>query len=73
MGTGPLTEAEAEKAGLVPRYAYGVLQVVGIFGCKLLQLKNLWSERRWRVHNLLMLKHSLFHLASVNEGELLRV
>ena len=50
MGTGPLTEAEAEKAGLVPRHAYAVLQVVGIFGCKLLQLKNPWSEKRWKVH-----------------------
>ena len=49
MGTGPLSEGEAEKAGLVPRHAYAVLQVVHALGKDMLQLKNPWSERRWKV------------------------
>ena len=49
MGTGPLSEGDAEKAGLVPRHAYAVLQVVHTLGKNMLQLKNPWSERRWKV------------------------
>ena len=48
MGTGDLTEAEAKTAGLVKRHAYGVLQVRSVRGLKLLQLKNPWSEVRWK-------------------------
>ena len=51
MGTGPLTEIESEKAGLAPRHAYAVLQVISIQGLKLLQLKNPWSEKRWKVNS----------------------
>ena len=49
MGTGAMSETEAEKAGLVSRHAYAVLQVVHVLGRNMLQLKNPWSERRWKV------------------------
>eukprot|EP01006_Ploeotia_vitrea_P036213 TRINITY_DN65989_c5_g16_i1.p1 TRINITY_DN65989_c5_g16~~TRINITY_DN65989_c5_g16_i1.p1 ORF type:complete len:1053 (+),score=533.21 TRINITY_DN65989_c5_g16_i1:160-3318(+) len=46
--TGDLTEAEADKAGLVPTHAYAVLRVVEVDGHRLLQLKNPWSRLRWK-------------------------
>lgn len=49
MGTGPLKEGESEKSGLVPTHAYGVLRVVTVNGQKLVQMKNPWSEKRWKV------------------------
>lgn len=48
MGTGDLSEEKAKAAGLVKRHAYGVLQVRHTKGLKLLQLKNPWSEVRWK-------------------------
>jgi calpain-7 len=50
MGTGPLTKEESERSGLVPTHAYAVLKAQTIHGHKLFQLKNPWSEKRWKGH-----------------------
>ena len=44
-----MSDAEEERAGLVQTHAYAVLSMVDIKGLKLLQLKNPWSHRRWKV------------------------
>ena len=49
MATGELSEAREERAGLVKTHAYAVLSMVEVKGVKLLQLKNPWSHRRWKV------------------------
>ena len=49
MGTGKLDKEESEKSGLVTTHAYGVLRVVTVNGQKLVQMKNPWSEKRWKV------------------------
>lgn len=46
--TGKLSEADAERAGLVQTHAYAVLDVKEAFGHKLIQLKNPWSHKRWK-------------------------
>ncbi|XP_011496802.1 PREDICTED: calpain-7-like [Ceratosolen solmsi marchali] len=48
VSTGELSDADAERTGLVPTHAYAVLDVRKIDGEKLLQLKNPWSHLRWR-------------------------
>lgn len=49
MGTGPLSKEESERTGLVPTHAYAVLRVTEVCKQRLLQLKNPWSEKRWKV------------------------
>ena len=49
VATGSMSEAEEERAGLVKTHAYAVLSMVEVKGLKLLQLKNPWSHRRWKV------------------------
>lgn len=49
MGTGPLSKDESERTGLVPTHAYAVLRVMDVCNKRLLQLKNPWSEKRWKV------------------------
>lgn len=49
VATGPLSEAQEERAGLVKTHAYAVLSIVEVKGVKLLQLKNPWSHKRWKV------------------------
>ena len=44
VATGELSEAEAERVGLVPTHAYAVLQVRQAQGVQLLQLKNPWAK-----------------------------
>lgn len=44
-----MSNDESERSGLVPTHAYAVLRAVNIHGQKLLQLKNPWSEKRWKV------------------------
>ncbi|XP_063536110.1 calpain-7-like [Cydia strobilella] len=46
--TGTLSDADAERTGLVPAHAYAVLDVRLANGVKLLKLKNPWSHLRWR-------------------------
>lgn len=48
VATGEMTEAEADRSGLVPTHAYAVLDVRTVKGVRLLQLKNPWSHVRWR-------------------------
>uniref|UniRef100_A0A182QE17 Calpain catalytic domain-containing protein n=1 Tax=Anopheles farauti TaxID=69004 RepID=A0A182QE17_9DIPT len=48
VATGELSDAEAERTGLVSTHAYAVLDMREIDGVKLLQLKNPWSHLRWR-------------------------
>ncbi|XP_039453732.1 calpain-7-like [Culex pipiens pallens] len=48
VATGDLTDAEAERTGLVSTHAYAVLDMREVDGVKLLQLKNPWSHLRWR-------------------------
>ncbi|GFG37190.1 hypothetical protein Cfor_09323 [Coptotermes formosanus] len=48
VATGQMSEAEADRSGLVPSHAYAVLDVRKIKGVRLLQLKNPWSSVRWR-------------------------
>ena len=50
VATGPMSDAEEERAGLVKTHAYAVLNIVEVKGIKLLQLKNPWSHKRWKVH-----------------------
>ncbi|XP_018325822.1 calpain-7 [Agrilus planipennis] len=46
--TGELSEAEAERTGLVATHAYAVLDVRNVNGARLLKLKNPWSHLRWK-------------------------
>lgn len=48
VATGELSDAQAERTGLVPTHAYAILNVKSVKGVKLLQLKNPWSHVRWR-------------------------
>ncbi|XP_026327354.1 calpain-7-like [Hyposmocoma kahamanoa] len=48
VATGPLSDADAERTGLVATHAYAVLDVTSVDGVKLLKLKNPWSHLRWR-------------------------
>jgi calpain-7 len=48
VATGDLSDADAERSGLVSTHAYAVLQMTEIDGVKLVQLKNPWSHLRWR-------------------------
>lgn len=48
IATGPLTDAEEERFGLVSTHAYALLDVKEVLGHKLVQLKNPWSHKRWR-------------------------
>ncbi|CAG9786534.1 unnamed protein product [Diatraea saccharalis] len=46
--TGQLSDAAADRTGLVATHAYAVLDVRLANGVKLLKLKNPWSHLRWR-------------------------
>ena len=46
--TGEMTEAVADRAGLVPTHAYAVLDVREVEGVQLFKLKNPWAHLRWR-------------------------
>ncbi|XP_053609230.1 calpain-7-like isoform X2 [Plodia interpunctella] len=48
VATGPLSDADADRTGLVATHAYAVLDVRLANGVKLLKLKNPWSHLRWR-------------------------
>ncbi|KAK7494940.1 hypothetical protein BaRGS_00013819 [Batillaria attramentaria] len=48
VATGELSEAEADRAGLVPTHAYAVLDMREVKGKKLLMLKNPWNHLRWK-------------------------
>lgn len=48
VATGELSDADAERSGLVATHAYAVLDVRTVNGVRLLKLKNPWSHLRWR-------------------------
>ena len=48
MATGEISEAEADRAGLVPTHAYAMLDIREVKGVRLFLLKNPWSHLRWR-------------------------
>ncbi|XP_027051362.1 calpain-7-like isoform X1 [Pocillopora damicornis] len=48
VATGPMSESEADRAGLVPTHAYALLDIRKVKGHRLLQLKNPWSHLRWK-------------------------
>ncbi|XP_046965982.1 calpain-7-like isoform X1 [Vanessa cardui] len=48
VATGALSDADAERTGLVGAHAYAVLDARLAGGARLLQLKNPWSHLRWR-------------------------
>ncbi|GFR95180.1 calpain-7-like [Elysia marginata] len=48
VATGELSEAEADRAGLVPTHAYAMLDVKEHRGLRLLMLKNPWNHLRWK-------------------------
>ncbi|KAJ9584384.1 hypothetical protein L9F63_021278 [Diploptera punctata] len=48
VATGEMSDAEADRTGLVPTHAYAVLDIKKVNGVKLVQLKNPWSHVRWR-------------------------
>lgn len=48
MATGEMSDAQADRAGLVPTHAYAMLDIREVKGQKLFLLKNPWSHLRWR-------------------------
>ncbi|XP_020604869.1 calpain-7-like [Orbicella faveolata] len=48
VATGPMSESDADRAGLVPTHAYALLDIRKVPGHRLLQLKNPWSHLRWK-------------------------
>ncbi|XP_060522923.1 calpain-7-like [Cylas formicarius] len=48
VATGELSDADAERSGLVATHAYAVMDVRTVNGVRLLKLKNPWSHLRWR-------------------------
>lgn len=48
VATGEMTDAVADRAGLVSTHAYAMLDVREVEGLKLFLLKNPWSHLRWK-------------------------
>lgn len=48
MATGEMSDAAADRAGLVPTHAYAMLDIKEMKGKWLLMLKNPWSHLRWK-------------------------
>ena len=48
MATGEMSDAQADRAGLVPTHAYAMLDIREVKGVRLFLLKNPWSHLRWR-------------------------
>ncbi|EGD79039.1 hypothetical protein PTSG_02007 [Salpingoeca rosetta] len=48
MATGNMSEADAERAGLVASHAYAVLDMRDVRGLRLVKLKNPWRHLRWK-------------------------
>jgi len=48
VATGQMSDAEAERTGLVSSHAYALLDIREVKGVRLLMLKNPWSHVRWR-------------------------
>lgn len=48
VATGEMSDAEADRTGLVATHAYAVMDVRTVNEVRLLQLKNPWSHLRWK-------------------------
>ncbi|KAK4293591.1 hypothetical protein Pmani_033716 [Petrolisthes manimaculis] len=48
VATGEMSDAEADRAGLVPTHAYAMLDIKEVKNKRLLMLKNPWSHLRWK-------------------------
>ncbi len=48
VATGEMSEAEADRAGLVPTHAYAMLDIREVDGVRLFLLKNPWAHLRWK-------------------------
>lgn len=48
VATGEISQAEADRAGLVPTHAYALLDIKEVLGKRLCLLKNPWSHLRWK-------------------------
>eukprot|EP00048_Salpingoeca_helianthica_P009240 m.132646 g.132646 ORF g.132646 m.132646 type:complete len:1072 (-) comp14815_c0_seq1:35-3250(-) len=48
MATGTLSDAEADRAGLVPTHAYALLDMQEVAGQRLVLLRNPWDHLRWK-------------------------
>ena len=48
LATGEMSEAEADRAGLVPTHAYAMLDIREVNGIRLFLLKNPCSHLRWK-------------------------
>ena len=48
LATGEMSEASADRAGLVPTHAYAMLDIREVNGLKVFKLKNPWSHLRWK-------------------------
>ncbi|ROT76129.1 Calpain-7 [Penaeus vannamei] len=48
VATGEMSDADADRAGLVPTHAYAMLDIKEVKGKRLLMLKNPWSHLRWK-------------------------
>ncbi|CAG5117369.1 unnamed protein product [Candidula unifasciata] len=50
VATGELSDADADRAGLVPTHAYAMLDIREYKDKKLFMLKNPWNHLRWKGH-----------------------
>ena len=48
LATGEMSDAEADRAGLVPTHAYAMLDIKEVKGLRLFLLKNPWAHLRWK-------------------------
>ena len=48
VATGEMSDAEADRSGLVSAHAYALLNIREIKGVRLIMLKNPWSHVRWK-------------------------
>ncbi|KAK6166621.1 hypothetical protein SNE40_023271 [Patella caerulea] len=48
VATGEMSDADGDRAGLVPTHAYAMLDIREIKGKQLFKLKNPWNHLRWK-------------------------
>lgn len=48
VATGEMSDADADRAGLVPTHAYAMLDIKEVLGVRLFLLKNPWAHLRWK-------------------------
>uniref|UniRef100_A0A914VRZ6 Calpain catalytic domain-containing protein n=1 Tax=Plectus sambesii TaxID=2011161 RepID=A0A914VRZ6_9BILA len=48
LATGPITQAESDRTGLVEQHAYALLDLRKVQGKRMLLVKNPWTHLRWK-------------------------